>query len=128
MEVKGLMPSVLVVEDFADGRQMLVDWFRSRGFRVLEATNGWQAVEIAVRELPQVIIMDLNLPVLDGFEAALLLRANDQLQKVPIIATTGYDTADSRLDVADVGFSEYITKPIDLERLEGVITRLLASR
>lgn len=118
-------PTVMVVEDFEDSRHMLAQWLNTRGFRVVQAADGWEAVAVAVRERPHLILMDLNLPVLDGAEVTCLLREHEELHDVPVVAVTAHDTADARADAADVGCHAFITKPIDFDRLEQLINRLL---
>lgn len=118
----------MVVEDFEDNRVMLEQWLVIQGFRVVHACNGWEAVDVALRERPQLILMDLNLPLLDGTEAACLLRDDVELSEVPIIALTAYDSADARADASDVGFDDYLTKPIDFQRLKQLINSLLSSQ
>ena len=115
----------MVVEDFHDARVMLKDALEMKGYRVVEAADGWEAVGIATRVRPDLILMDLHLPVLDGAEAACLLRELREFNDVPMIAITAHDSADSRADAADCGFDEYVTKPIDFDHLEPLIDRLL---
>jgi two-component system, cell cycle response regulator DivK len=118
---------ILVVEDFNDTRFMTKQWLEMRGYRVVEAVNGWEAVEIALREDPDLILMDLNLPVLDGFSVTCLIREREELRDVPIIAITAYDSADCRADAFDAGCNEYITKPFEFEDLEKSIKRLIVT-
>jgi two-component system, cell cycle response regulator DivK len=118
---------ILVVEDFNDTRFMTKQWLEMRGYRVVEAINGWEAVEIALREDPDLILMDLNLPVLDGFSVTCLIREREELRDVPVIAITAYDSPDCRADAFDAGCNEYITKPFDFEELEKSIKRLITS-
>jgi DNA-binding response OmpR family regulator len=117
-------PTVLIVEDFADTRHFLEHWLNKRNFRVVQACDGWEAVDVAMRERPALILMDINIPVLDGIEVACLLREGQSTQ-VPIIAITAHDSADYRAEAEEVGFDEYLTKPIDFDRLESAIHRLL---
>ena len=115
----------MVVDDFRDGRVMLKDALELKGYRVVEAADGWEAVGLATHVRPDLILMELRLPVLDGVEAACLLREHGEFDDVPMIAITAHDSADSRADAADSGFDEYVTKPIDFDRLEPLIDRLL---
>jgi len=120
--------TVMVVEDFHDTRLRLREALEVKGYRVVEAANGWDAVGLANRDSPDLILMNLNLPVLDGVEAACLLRELGEFSDVPMIASTAHDSADSRADAREVGFDEYVTKPIDFDRLEPLIDRLLKDR
>jgi two-component system cell cycle response regulator DivK len=117
--------TVLIVEDFEDSRRFLETWLTRKNFRVVEASDGWQAVDLAVRERPVLILMDINIPVIDGIEVACLLKENQAVQNTPIVAMTAHDSAEYRADAADVGFDDYVTKPIDFQQLETVINRLI---
>lgn len=97
-----------------------------KGYSVLEAANGWDAVGLAKQAQPDLILMDLHLPVIDGVEVTCLLRQLEEFDDVPIIAMNGHDSVDSRADALDVGCDEYFTKPIDFERLGPAIDRLLS--
>ena len=117
--------TVMVVEDFADTRLMLEQWLSRRGFRVVHAKDGWEAVGVAVRERPDLILMDLNLPVLDGVEVTCLLREHEELRDVPIVAITAHDTAEARADASDAGCNAYIAKPVDFDELDRVVRQIL---
>ena len=103
---------VLLVEDFEDTRLFMRLELEEQGFIVFEAENGEVAVETAIREQPDVILMDLTLPLMDGFEATKLIRQNDPLKNVPIIAVTAHQEDDFRSDAKASGFDAYVTKPI----------------
>jgi len=118
----------MVVEDFHDARVMLKDALEMKGYRVVEAADGWEAVGLATHVRPDLILMNLHLPVLDGVEAACLLREHGEFSDVPMIAITAHDSADSRADAQEVGFDEYVTKPVDFDRLGPLIDRLLKER
>ncbi|MEN3330422.1 MAG: two-component system, cell cycle response regulator DivK [Acidobacteriota bacterium] len=116
---------VLLVEDVEDTRLFLRLELEERGFIVLEAENGQVAVDTATREKPDVILMDLTLPLMDGFTATKLIRQNDELKIVPIIAITAHKEDDFRADAKASGFDAYVTKPIDVNWLKELITGLL---
>ena len=117
--------TILIVEDYAGARLMMRQALERRGFRVVEAVNGWEAIGVAARENPDLVLMDLHMPVLDGFEATCLMREHPQLKDVPIVAVSAYDSPDDLADAADVGMTDYVSKPVDLNRLYSLITRLL---
>ena len=96
-----------------------------QGFIVFEAENGQVAVDTAIRENPDVILMDLTLPLMDGFTATKLIRQNEQLKNVPIIAVTAHQEDDFRNDAKASGFDAYVTKPIDANWLKELIAGLL---
>lgn len=116
---------VLLVEDFEDTRLFMRLELEEQGFIVFEAENGQVAVESAIRESPDVILMDLTLPLMDGFAATKLIRQNEQLKNVPIIAVTAHQESDFRNDAKASGFDAYVTKPIDVNWLKELIAGLL---
>jgi two-component system cell cycle response regulator DivK len=116
---------LLLVEDFEDTRLFMRLELEEQGFIVFEAENGKVAVETAARETPDVILMDLTLPLMDGFEATKLIRQNESLKNVPIIAITAHHEDDFRNDAKASGFDAYVTKPIDVNWLKELIAGLL---
>lgn len=118
-------PTVMVVDDCDDIREMLKVVLSELGCRVVEAVNGQEAVEVAQSELPDLILMDINMPVLDGFGAVRLIRGLAELCYIPIIAVSAHDTSEQRTQALDIGFNEYLTKPVDFARLDNVIDRFL---
>lgn len=117
--------TVMVVEDFEDNRFMMRRLLEMSGYRVLEAINGEEAVEIARREHPSLILMDLSLPLLDGLAATRRIRQVKELSQVPIVAVSAHDTADFHADALAAGCNDYVTKPIDFDQLEALLSRLL---
>jgi CheY-like chemotaxis protein len=120
-----LPPTVMVVEDFEDNRFMMRRLLEMSGYRVLEAVNGEEAVELARRERPGLILMDLSLPQLDGLAATRRIRQHPELRNVPIVAVSAHDTADFHADALAAGCNDYVTKPIDFDQLEALLSRLL---
>lgn len=118
--------TVLLVEDTEDNRQMMRRLLEMSGFRVVEAINGKEAVEVASQVRPQVILMDLSLPFIDGLAATRQIRSLPGLSKVPIVAVSAHDTADFHTDALNAGCNAYVTKPIDYPELEDIVNRLLA--
>jgi CheY-like chemotaxis protein len=116
---------LLLVEDFEDTRLFMRLELEDQGFIVFEAENGRIAVDIAIRERPDVILMDLTLPLMDGFEATKLIRQHDGLKNVPIIAVTAHQEGDFRSVARASGFDAYVTKPIDVNWLKDLIAGLL---
>jgi two-component system cell cycle response regulator DivK len=117
--------TVMVVEDFEDNRFMMRRLLEMSGYRVVEAINGEQAVELAERERPGLILMDLSLPLLDGLAATRRIREHEELREVPIVAVSAHDTADFHADALAAGCNDYVTKPIDFDQLEALLERLL---
>jgi CheY-like chemotaxis protein len=118
-------PLVLIVDDSDDVRAMLRFVLLSRGYSVMEATNGQEAIGIARRKCPDLILMDLSMPVLDGFGAVRCLREIAEFCDVPIIAVSAHNTTDHRAKALAVGFNDYITKPIDFGNFVNLIHSLL---
>lgn len=121
------VPKVLVVDDHADTRRVMRWMLEQRGYRVTEASDGQEVVAIALRERPDLILMDLSMPGLDGFEAMRGVRGHQELRGIPAVAVTGRDTANSRDGAESAGFAYYLSKPIDYIRLGVVIERLLGN-
>jgi CheY-like chemotaxis protein len=117
--------TVLVVEDFEDNRFMMRRLLEMSGYRVLEAVNGEEAVETTRRERPDLILMDLSLPLLDGLAATRRIREELGLSRVPIVAVSAHDTADFHAEALGAGCNDYVTKPIDFDQLEALLQRLL---
>jgi two-component system cell cycle response regulator DivK len=127
-EKRSSPPTVMVVEDFEDNRFMMRRLLEMSGYRVLEAINGEEAVELAHRERPELILMDLSLPQLDGLAATRRIRQHSDLQDVPIVAVSAHDTADFHADALAAGCNDYVTKPIDFDQLEALLDRLLTKK
>jgi len=117
--------TVLLVEDTEDNRFMMRRLLEMTGYRVIEAMNGEEAVELARSESPELILMDLSLPIIDGLAATRLIRQLPNFEETPIIAVSAHDTADFQLEALHAGCDSYITKPIDFNELEQLITQLL---
>ncbi len=121
-------PTVLVVDDHEDTRRVVKWMLEQRGYRVVEATDGAQAIEAAANEHPDIILMDLTMPHVDGFEAIRQIRGQSAERRVPIIAVTAYDMASSRRGAELAGCDHYLSKPVDFRRLEVLIEKILAAR
>jgi CheY-like chemotaxis protein len=119
------MAKILLVEDSEMNRDMLARRLARRGYEVVIAVDGAQGVTLAQTEAPDLILMDMNLPVLDGSEATRQLRAAPATQSIPIIALTAHAMSGDRENALEAGCDDYDTKPIELERLLGKIEVLL---
>ena len=122
------MNRVLLVEDNEMNRDMLSRRLARKGFEVLLAADGEEALEIARRERPELVLMDMNLPVKDGWTAAREIRQDPQLREIPIIALTAHAMSDDRQKALDAGCDDYETKPLDFARLLGKMEALLSAR
>jgi len=117
--------TILLVEDTEDNRFMMRRLLEMAGYEVVEATNGEEAVRLAHSERPNLILMDLSLPIIDGLAATRAIRKLEGFGKVPIVAVSAHDTSDFQSDALAAGCDSYITKPIDFSQLEVLIARLL---
>ena len=117
--------TVLLVEDTEDNRFMMRRLLEMSGYAVIEATNGEEAVRLAQSERPDLILMDLSLPVIDGLAATRAIRKLDGFKETPIVAVSAHDTSDFQSEALTAGCNSYITKPIDFSHLETLIARLL---
>ena len=115
----------LLVEDFEDSRFMMRRLLEMSGFDVVEASDGEQAVELAVQKQPALILMDLSLPKLDGLAATRQIRRHEGLGNTPIVAISAHDSPESRTEALEAGCDEYVTKPIDFDQLGELVKRFL---
>ncbi|MGI8731844.1 MAG: response regulator [Pyrinomonadaceae bacterium] len=114
-------PTILVVDDFDDTRLLLRTWLERKGFNVIEAENGHEAVAQAESERPDLIIMDLEMPELDGLAATRKIRSLKDLDKVPVLAVSAYGAEQFREDALAAGCNEYVSTPFEPEDLELLI-------
>ena len=119
------MPKILLVEDNEMNRDMLSRRLIRKGYDVVLALDGHQAVEAASSERPDLILMDMSLPVIDGWEATRRIKATPTTKQIPVIALTAHAMASDREKSLEAGCDDYDTKPVDLQRLLDKITGLL---
>ena len=117
--------TILVVEDYEDMSLAMRLALEHRGYRILEAADGAQAVEVAARERPDIILMDLQLPVMDGLAAAERIRANPDLGETVIVAVTAHNETDYRARALAAGCNAFVSKPIDFEWLDELLVSLV---
>jgi len=114
-----------VVDDAADNLILISLSLQSNGFRVLTANNGEEAIKVASLARPDLILMDIAMPEMDGLSAARRIRKLTELQHVPIVALTAFNTSGFRRAAYEAGFDAYLTKPLDFDRLNSLIGMLL---
>jgi len=119
------MTTILIVEDNEMNRDMLSRRLERKGYKVLIAVDGEKGIEVARVNLPDLILMDMSLPVVDGWEATRRLKANDRLKHIPVIALTAHAMANDRDKAIEAGCDDYDTKPIELPRLLAKMETLL---
>jgi CheY-like chemotaxis protein len=118
-------PLVLVVEDYSDAREMYAAYLQFSGFEVAEATNGLEAIEKSLTLMPDIILMDLALPRMDGWEATRRLKADDRTRHIPIVALTGHALAGHAEGARQAGCDAFVTKPCLPDALVAEIRQLL---
>ena len=121
------MSKILLVEDNEMNRDMLSRRLKKKGFEVLMAFDGRQGVDMATSEAPDLILLDMSLPVMDGWEAAGHLKSNDATKAIPVIALTAHAMAGDKEKALEAGADDYDTKPVDLNRLLDKISALLGT-
>jgi CheY-like chemotaxis protein len=120
-----LRRTILVVDDFDDTRLLLRTWLEKRGFRVVEADNGLDAIAKAETDSPDLIIMDVEMPKLDGLSATRRIRKVKALNSVPIVAVSAYGADQFRDQALAAGCDEYVSTPFEPDALEGIIRSLV---
>jgi CheY-like chemotaxis protein len=119
-------PLVLVVEDYQDAREMYAAYLKFSGFRVAEATNGFEAIDKTLELMPDIILMDLALPQMDGWEATRRLKLDDRTRHIPVVALTGHALAGHAEGARQAGCDSFVTKPCLPDALVAEIQRMLA--
>jgi CheY-like chemotaxis protein len=124
---KANRPRVLLVDDYSDAREMYGEYLEYSGYDVIEAANGIEALQRAVDDKPDIILMDLSLPVMDGWEATRRLKADERTAGIPVVALTGHALAGISDGAREAGCDSFVTKPCLPEDLVLEIKRVLKS-
>jgi CheY-like chemotaxis protein len=122
---KSPVRTILVVDDFDDTRLLLRTWLERKGFRVVEAEDGIEAIELAQTVAPDLIIMDMEMPELDGLKATRRIRQVQGLATIPIVAVSAYGADQFRDQAIAAGCDEYVSTPFEPDSLEGIIRSLV---
>ena len=120
-------PLVLVVDDFQDNREMYAEFLAYQGFRVIQAANGVEALDQAFSNRPDIIIMDLSLPVMDGWEATRRLKADRRTNDIPVVALTGHAMQGHSKGAIEAGCDSFVAKPCLPDQLVAEIRRMLST-
>jgi CheY-like chemotaxis protein len=120
-------PLVLVVDDFQDNREMYAEFLAYQGFRVIQAANGAEALDQAFTNRPDIIIMDLSLPVMDGWEATRRLKADVRTHGIPVVALTGHAMQGHSKGAIEAGCDSFVAKPCLPDQLVAEIRKMLSS-
>src|SRR5574342_1429077 len=126
MTTKAARPRVLLVDDYPDAREMYSEYLQFSGFDVVEAANGIEALQSAIERTPDIILMDLSLPVMDGWEATRRLKADERTASIPVVALTGHALAGISEGAKKAGCDAFVTKPCLPEDLVKEIRKVLA--
>lgn len=120
--------TILLVEDNQDNQDLMKFLLERAGYRVLTASNGKLALQAARSEVPDVVLMDLTMPEMDGWQAAQAMRDDQRLNRVPLIAVTAHTLPGDRRKVLDSGFDGYISKPLNVQMFEFMVAKALEQR
>ena len=118
-------PTILIAEDSRESREMLEVLLGLKGYSVLTADDGQRAVDVALESFPDLIILDLELPRLDGLSVARGLRRHSNFRNVPIIILSGHDPMEHKQSALDVGCTDYLLKPLDFEKLDEILKNIV---
>lgn len=119
--------TILVADDYEDNRIVLTTLLRREGYRVIEASGGEEAIEMALHQCPHLILMDINMPGVDGLSALWRLRQLPEMADVPVVIVSAYDSYDLRAEAVSAGCRGYVTKPIDAVQLKKLVKDILQS-
>jgi CheY-like chemotaxis protein len=121
-------PLILVVDDLEDNREMYCEYLGFQGMRAISASNGKDAIDMARAHLPDLIVMDLSMPVMDGWEATRVLKAGAATKEIPVVALTGHAVRGSDDGALRAGFDDFVAKPCLPQHLAEVVTRWLSGK
>jgi len=122
---KGLPKKILIVEDNQDSRELVVKILKNRGYQLIEAVDGEDALEKAITESPDLILMDISIPKIDGYEVTRMLKSRKEFKYTPIVALTAHAMKGDREKAMESGCAGYITKPINIHELPELIKSYL---
>jgi len=124
----GLPGKILIVDDNQDSRELVVKILKARGYQTIEAVDGEEALEKAVAERPDLILMDRSLPKIDGYEVTRRLKGREEFKDIPIVALTAHAMRGDREKALEAGCEGYISKPINVRELPELITSYLRGK
>ena len=127
-ERKFIPKKILVVEDNQDSRELVVKVLKNKGYQMIEAADGEEALEKAMAEKPSLILMDISIPKLDGYEVTKRLKSQEEFREIPIVALTAHAMKGDREKFISVGFEGYISKPINVHEFPEQIRAYLRGR
>jgi len=125
---KGLPKRILIVDDNQDSRELVVKVLKNKGYEMIEATDGEEAIEKAVGERPDLILLDISIPKLDGYEVTRRLKSREEFKETPIVALTAHAMKGDRAKALEVGCEGYISKPINIRELPDQVKSYLRGK
>lgn len=125
---KGLPKKILVVDDNQDSRELVVKVLKNKGYVLVEAVDGEEAVEKAVAEKPDLILLDISIPKLNGYEVTRVLKSREESKDIPVVALTAHAMKGDRAKALEVGCEGYITKPINVRELPAQVKSFIRGR
>jgi two-component system cell cycle response regulator DivK len=125
---KGLPKKILVVDDNQDSRELVVKVLKNKGYEMVEAVDGEEAVERSVAEKPDLILLDISIPKLNGYEVARILKNREEFKDIPIVALTAHAMKGDRMKALEAGCEGYITKPINVRELPAQVKSFIKGR
>ena len=125
---KGLPKKILVVDDNQDSRELVVKVLKNKGYVMVEAVDGEEAVEKAVAEKPDLILLDISIPKLNGYEVTRVLKSREEFKNIPVVALTAHAMKGDRAKALEVGCEGYITKPINVRELPAQVKSFIRGR
>jgi len=125
---KGLPKKILVVDDNQDSRELVVKVLKNKGYVMVEAVDGEEAVEKAVAEKPDLILLDISIPKLNGYEVTRVLKSREEFKSIPVVALTAHAMKGDRTKALEAGCEGYITKPINVRELPAQVKSFIRGR
>jgi two-component system, cell cycle response regulator DivK len=121
------MAKILVVEDNEINRDMMVRRLQRRGYTIVTAVDGQQGIDMTQSETPDIVLMDMSLPIVDGWEATRQIKSNPSVRHIPVVGLTAHAMVGDRDKAINAGCDDYATKPVEFEKLVELINRLIAA-
>lgn len=125
---KGLPKKILVVDDNQDSRELVVKVLKNKGYEMVEAADGEEAIEKAIAERPNLILLDISIPKLNGYEVTQKLKSMEEFENIPIVALTAHAMKGDRMKALEAGCEGYITKPINVRELPAQVKSFIKGR
>jgi two-component system cell cycle response regulator DivK len=125
---KGLPKKILVVDDNQDSRELVVKVLKNRGYEMVEAVDGEEAIEKVIAERPDLILLDISIPKLNGYEVTLRLKNMEEFKDIPVVALTAHAMKGDRMKALEAGCEGYITKPINVRELPAQVKSFIKGR